>query len=350
MVKKAVKNTKHPVLHRLIRILVWLVGIAIALVAAVWIAFQVSPWPSALLLREAFDKNAAQRVLALQKYLPTNVASSTDHTYMAADSNAKLDVFYPSSIDSTDKLLPTIVWVHGGGWISGNKQNVDPYLQILASKGYTTVGVDYSIAPEKTYPTPIIEVNEALAYINEHASELHIDKNQIILAGDSAGSQIAAQIAAMTTNPNYASLVDVPPALQPDQLAGMLLTCGAYDLSIINADGNSEGAQLLRAFLWSYSGKKDFLDDPEIFQASVIDYVTKDFPPTFITAGNADPLLSQSQTMAQKLQSLGVTTDTLFYPTNYTPALPHEYQFNLDVEAGQKALDQMTTFLATHAH
>ena len=100
--------------------------------------------------------------------------------------------------------------------------------------------------------------------------------------------------------------------------------------------------------LWAYSGKKDFLNDPTLKHASVVNYVTKDFPPSFITAGNTDPLLDQSQELAKKLSDLGVPTSTLFYPENHQPALSHEYQFNLDNADGKKALEQMVEFARTY--
>jgi acetyl esterase/lipase len=286
----------------------------------------------------------------MDKYVPSSGVDATyDIKYRPNDKDALLDVYTPTVATQTHKTLPTVVWVHGGGWISGNKGNVAPYAKILANKGYTVIAVNYSVAPEKTYPTPVVQVNAALAYINQHAEQLHVDKNQLFLAGDSAGSQIAAQVATIITNPNYASTVSMTTPLQSSQLKGMILNCGAYDLSIINAKGGSQGAKLLRTFLWSYSGKKDFMDDPAIKPASVIDYVTKDFPPTFITAGNADPLLEQSQNMTKKLQDLGISVDPLFYPSDYSPALQHEYQFNLDTQAAQKALDHILTFLKQYS-
>jgi len=344
--KPTKKNNKsRPLYKKILKIIAWVVGVIILLTGIIYAAFQVSPWPSALLIRSAFEKNAEKQSAIMAKYVPEGVNSVKNIQYKQGDSDAYLDVYYPSSVKNTDKKLPTVVWVHGGGWISGNKNNVANYLKILAGKGYTTVGINYSIAPEKKYPTPVIQTNQALEYLNNNAGGLHIDNEQIVLAGDSAGSQIAAQVATMTTNPSYAKLLGIAPALQSSQLSGMLLSCGAYDIGIINADSNSEGAKLLKTFLWSYSGKKDFMKDQELMQASVINYVTPDFPPSFITAGNDDPLLSQSKAFAEKLISLGVPTEILFYPQNYSPALPHEYQFNLDTAAGQKALSQMVTFL-----
>src|SRR5690606_861577 len=105
----------------------------------------------------------------------------------------------------------TIVWIHGGAWISGSTGNVDPYLKILAAEGYTTVALGYGLGPEATYPTAVTQLNEALAYIDDHADEFSIDTTQIVLAGDSAGAQLASQMATLITNPAYADLVGIRP-------------------------------------------------------------------------------------------------------------------------------------------
>ena len=334
-----------------LKILAWIVGIAIFIAASIWVAFQVSPWPSALLIRDAFNKGAAQQIAIMDKYVPkSGVHASTNISYYnGGGHDTTLDVYTPDSAIAGKKNLPTVVWVHGGGWVSGDKANVAPYLKILSDKGYTTVGVNYTIAPEKQYPTPVLQVNEALKYLNAHAAELNIDPNRIFLAGDSAGSQIAAQVATLITNPTYQNLVGMTPPLKASQISGMVLTCGAYDLSIINTDDGTQGAELLETFLWSYSGYKNFTKDSKIYPASVVDHVTSQFPPTFITAGNADPLLKQSQVMTKKLQSLNVEVEPLFYPADYSPALQHEYQFDLDLDASQKALQQIIDFLGKHS-
>jgi acetyl esterase len=342
---KKLPEHKIPFYKHLLKFLIWVVIIFAVLVGIVWVAFQVSPWPSALLIRDAFDKNSLQVSRALEKYVPDTVDSMLNQQYRQNDNDGYMDVYFPKG---TNKPLPTVVWVHGGGWISGDKSDIANYMKILAGKGYTVIAVDYTIAPEKQYPVPVIQVGEALGYINQQAERLHVDANQIVLAGDSAGSQIASQVAAMVTNPDYAKEIGIATNLNKNQLVGMLLNCGAYDIKIANADGDDEGAKLLRTFLWSYSGRKDFMNDAELMQASVIEHVTKDFPPSFITAGNQDPLLQQSLNFTKKLKSLGVEVSDLFYPDNYTPPLNHEYQFVLDNSAGKLALDRMTQFLATH--
>lgn len=321
----------------------WLAASLLLLGLVVYGSLQLSPWLKAMLIRYEFDKGAVEIAQKLEKHVPSGVNAILDQSYRLKDRDAALDVFYPQMLQSPDSTLPTIVWVHGGAWISGNKSHVANYLKILASHGYTTVGVGYSIAPEHQYPTPLLQVNDAIGYLQQQAKRFHIDPKRIVLAGDSAGAQIAAQMAAITKDPAYANMIGVRPTLQPSQLKAALLNCGGYDTSLLNF--NSSFGSFLQTVLWSYAGTKDFLTDPAFKSFSVINYVTASFPPAFITAGNADPLEPQSIALAKKLAKLGVSIDTLFYPENHTPPLEHEYQFNLDLADGKQALTRTLAFL-----
>ena len=77
----------------------------------------------------------------------------------------------------------------------------------------------------------------------------------------------------------------------------------------------------------------------------MVRHVTPAFPPAFISAGNADPLEPHSHAMAAALQKQGVRVDALFFPKDHALPLPHEYQFNLDSEAGRKAMERSVAFL-----
>lgn len=293
-----------------------------------------------MLIRYAFNSEGVKVSNALEKHVPSGVTEVEDQQYRTNDKDAYLDVFYP---EGTSQPLPAVVWVHGGGWVSGSKDQVDNYLKILASHGYTAVGVNYSIAPEHKYPTPLYQVNDALDYLQHNAERFNIDTDRIVMAGDSAGSQIVAQIANIITSPEYARDIGINPKLEASKLVGLLLNCGAYDLALPDYNGPFGG--FLNTVLWAYSGTKDFLNDPNLKHASVVNYVTSNFPPAFITAGNDDPLEEQSTEFAKKLESLGVPVSTLFYPEDHEPKLGHEYQFNLDQQDSKNALDQMLKFL-----
>jgi acetyl esterase/lipase len=190
----------------------------------------------------------------------------------------------------------------------------------------------------------IRQLDAALSYLAAHAEELHLDPSRFALAGDSAGSQIAAQVAALTTNPAYASRLGITPSLQPEQLRAMVLTCGVFDLDLVDPS-SAAGRLFFAPVLWAYSGTRAALSDEEFRTMSVTPHVTADFPASFITAGNADPLLAHSTALAARLEEVGASVQTLFYPAEHSPALGHEYQFNLDSVDGRNALERIDTFL-----
>ncbi|MDE2481821.1 MAG: alpha/beta hydrolase [bacterium] len=327
-----------------VRVLAWIAGGLVALTLGLIVAFNASPWPTVLLIRKVFDDGARAASQALVPYLPSDVVAHLDVPYERDGRSAlALDVFLPDAAQRGDRRLLTVVWVHGGAWVSGTKDQNANYSRVLASKGFAVVDVDYTIAPEATYPAPLRQVNAALAFLARHAARYHLDPTRIVLAGDSAGSQIAAQIANIVTDPAYAREIGIVPAIPAADLKGMLLYCGAYDTEHVNLDGSFGG--FLKTVLWAYSGTRDYRDNPEFATANLIAYLTPKFPPSFVSAGNVDPLAPQSYAFVEALQKQHVRVDTLFFPSDYQPALSHEYQFDLDRTAGRDALSRSVEFL-----
>jgi len=321
------------------------------LVVVTVLVFTVSPWPSALIIRQVFQDGAKKTAAIMAPYAPTSGVDSVLDVQYATDSAqphvkasdfTQLDVFYPTG---TTTQLGTVIWTHGGAWISGNKSNDRSYFEILASKGYTVVGLNYTYGPEATYPTAVFELNQAHQFLLDNAEKFHIDPSRIVLAGDSAGAQLSSQLAALITNPDFAKEMDFTPALSPEQLQGVVLNCGVYQLtSLIGAKGILGWGDDVS--LWAYTDDRDITTSPAIAQMSTINHVTDNFPTTYISGGNADPLTAEnSKPFSAKLQSLGVNVTELFWPADYTPPLPHEYQFKLNLDAAQTALNETLSFL-----
>jgi len=319
-------------------------GIAALAAGVLLLAVLASPWPSALVIRFAMDRGGERVNARLAARVPAGIIERLDLSYDPADPGARLDVYYPGGTPSGDRPPLTLVWIHGGGFISGSKGQVANYVKILASGGYTVVALDYSLAPAATYPTPLYEVNSALAYLQANATDLHVNPERFVLAGDSAGALTAAQVGNLLTSPPYARRLGITPALTPQKLAGLLLYCGPFDA--LHA-GKGKPGWFGRTVMWAYSGRRDFTNDPLMPTLAVVDHLTSAFPPSFISVGNADPLAPQSQTLADRLSALGVRTDTLFFPPDYAPALAHEYQFDLDLPAARLALARSLEFLAS---
>ena len=293
------------------------------------------------LIKRVFESEGKKTNKALKKHLPEALPLVFTEHYDLDDKDTFLDVYYPN--DTIQTALPTVVWIHGGGWIAGSRSEMTNYYKILATRGFTVVSVDYTLAPKQHYPYQISQVNKALAYLVENAEKLRVDTDRLFLAGDSGGASIVVQYANMLAIDSYAEMIGVEPLIDKGLLAGVLLYCGVYDMEMFDVKGGF--GWFIKTVGKAYSGNKNFLTTPYFQTISVINYISADFPPAYISVGNGDPLAEHSIQLARKLSELEVMVDTLFFEENYQPKLPHEYQFNLDTEAGLQALKKSIEFL-----
>jgi acetyl esterase len=177
--------------------------------AALRASLLVTPRPAALLVRRLFAAGGAQFAKALDKHAPPDVVALTNEHYGDED-DMLLDVVRPPSAAGR---LPLVLWVHGGGWVGGSKDELTSYFKLVASDGYVVAGPRYSLAPEHRYPTPPRQMMQALQHLQASAERYQIDPDRIAIAGDSAGAQIAAQLGALVTTPGYADAVGVTPSI-----------------------------------------------------------------------------------------------------------------------------------------
>ncbi|MBJ7470005.1 MAG: alpha/beta hydrolase, partial [Solirubrobacteraceae bacterium] len=214
---------------------------------------------AALLIRRRLDAGAAEMSSALRAHDPGGVAELRDERYGPAPDNL-LDVYW-SEQSGGAPVGPAVVWVHGGGWLANDKADASAYFRLLAAAGFTVVAVNYSRAPRHRYPAPVRDVDAALAHLQRHASRLRIDPTRVVLAGDSAGAQLAAQVAAIITNPAYAERMGLASALPAAHLRGVVLCCGVYDLlPYVRGETARVSATLgfvLDTVLWAYTGESD---------------------------------------------------------------------------------------------
>ena len=284
----------------------------------------------------------APRVSHAEPKLPRNVAVARDIPY-GAEEDAKLDFYLPKDIAGTDRALPTILWIHGGGWAGGSKEYVAQYAAALAAGGFAVAAIDYSLPPKATYPTPVRQAFDALAYLKREAARLHVDPKRFFVAGDSAGAQMAAQVAAATTSKAYARKVGVKPTLDAKALKGALLYCGAFDLATMGFSGPITSK--LDGPLAQYAGTQTFRADRKFATFSVARYVTRAFPPSFVTAGNDDDFEDQSRAFAARLKKLGVQVDEMFFDADFTPRQTHVYNFALDNKPARDSVTRSVEFM-----
>ncbi len=298
------------------------------------------PLAAALMFRRRFAAGGRRLAGDLARHAPGDVDLLRDERY-GSERAALLDLYRPAG---REDALGVIVWMHGGGWFGGGKEHIAAYLSLIASRGFAVVAPRYPLAPEHRYPAPPEAVMQVLGHLQANADRLGIDPRRIVIGGDSAGAHIAAQIGALVTSPRYAQLVGVAPTIAAEQLRGLVLACGFYDLRLAG-EAEIDFRRLLRIQLWAYAGRRDFMTDPLFATMSVIEHLDGAFPPALVTVGNADALRAHSEGLVQTLRALGHTPEAVFYPSDHRPSLGHEYQFELDTADAQAFLERMVDFL-----
>src|SRR6266496_3785794 len=154
----------------------WAIPIIIAaLLLVVLIVGQFTPVLTDWLFKPLIDSTtftAPPNFVTIQK----NVVVKKDIRYN--DQGALLDIYYPRDVKSP---LPLIMWIHGGGFIGGSKENTQVYGMTLANAGYVVANINYDLAPAHKYPTPVFQANQALKYIRENIEPYGGDINHLFL-------------------------------------------------------------------------------------------------------------------------------------------------------------------------
>jgi acetyl esterase/lipase len=177
-----------------------------------------------------------------------------------------LDAYYSNA--SAKK--PAIVILHGGGWKSGNKSQMETFAKEIASKGFSCFTIEYRLSPEAKYPAAIFDVKKAIRYIKINAIQFHVDTSKIAILGCSSGGQMAALIG--TTNNNIRF---------EDKDTSHKITSTVQ--AIIDIDGilafkHPESQEGTVAGLWLGGS---FEEKPEIWkQASALTHTDKNTPST----------------------------------------------------------------------
>ena len=226
---------------------------------------------------------------------PADVAEHKDVSYGPHEKN-KLDVYVPKS----DKPLPLVVWIHGGGWQGGNKGDGGP-AKLLLSHGFAVAATNYRLTDAGPFPAQAEDVRAAIRHLRANAKKYNIDPDHIGVWGASAGGHL---VALLGTQSDVEGLDGDAKADGNVRVQAVVDWFGPSDITRFNsgpaASANGPIAKLLGG---PPSEKTDVAK-----LASPLLHVTKDDAPTLIFHGDKDPLvpLEQSQLLADALKKAGV--------------------------------------------
>jgi acetyl esterase/lipase len=210
--------------------------------------------------------------------------------YTEGGVKAKLDIYRPAGRDLS--RAPVLVQVHGGAWIIGRKEEQGLLLMNrMAARGWVCVAVNYRLAPKHPWPTQIIDVKRALAWVREHVAEYGGDPDYLVLTGGSAGGHLAS-LAALTPGDFQPGFEDADTAV-----AGCVPFYGVYDM--VGDDGDPFTVGMRDSLLAKWVFRKDPAEHLDEFRAaSPVHRVTADAPDFFVIHGANDTLVSVRQARA----------------------------------------------------
>ena len=165
--------------------------------------------------------------------LPCMAEVISDIAYIDdGDANHTLDIY---GADDKTEPTKTVVEVHGGGFIGGNKTTNTDHSNVFADAGFVVVTPDYSKVPRGvSFPDVIRELFTVYQWVADHAEEYHIDTNNIFLSGDSAGGYYVLISMAIMKDPALQEYFGV--TLPPYEFSGYVTTCPAADMLSIRDD------------------------------------------------------------------------------------------------------------------
>ncbi|MFO1162935.1 MAG: alpha/beta hydrolase fold domain-containing protein [Reyranellaceae bacterium] len=249
-----------------------------------------------LTVREA--RTESDGVMPLLGGRPAPVGEIVDRTIVGPAGRLRVRLYRPAG--SVARLLPTILYFHGGGWVMGSLEGYDLVCRYFCARsGCALIAVDYRLAPEHKFPAAIEDSVAAFRWLAAEATTLGIDPARIVLAGDSAGANLAAVAARLLREEPR------PPCLQ-------WLIYPATDLACRSPSYAScgEGFLLTRADMeWvrgHYLNSPAEIDDPRASPIKAPDLAG--LPPALVYTAGFDPLRDEGQAYAERLSAAGVKT------------------------------------------
>jgi acetyl esterase/lipase len=240
--------------------------------------------------------------------------------------DVKATDFHATAVDGGDVLLrwyakdgatpgPAVLYLHGGGMISGSVANYDgPVSRYVSNSGVSMLAVDYRLAPEHPYPVPVEDCYTGLRWLADHARELGVDAARIAVMGDSAGGGLAAAVALLARDrggPHLAAQIFVYPMLDdrnttPDPEIA--------PFAVWNYDDNTTG---WGALLGDTIGGADV----PAYAAPARATDLSGLPACYIEVGQLDIFRDEDLAYAERLSRAGVPVEF-----HLRPGVPHEFE------------------------
>ncbi len=262
--------------------------------------------------------------------VPSDVRIDQSAAVLADGVTLPLRIYRPATPLSVPP--PVVVNYHGGGFALGDPQQSEWWCaSVAAGSGAVVVSVDYRLAPEHRFPTPVHDCYAATCWVAEHAAALGVDGSRLAVMGDSAGGNLAAVVSAMARDhggPAIALQVLIYPVVD---------FVDTYPSEVENA----EAPVLTKADMDTFEALYLTAEQKPSPLASVLRGTHEGLPPALVQTAEHDPLRDQGTAYAAALRAAGVPVRL----TNYVDAVHGYISLPNVVPAARQALGETVAAL-----
>ncbi|HMR91068.1 MAG TPA: alpha/beta hydrolase [Chitinophagaceae bacterium] len=192
------------------------------------------------------------------------------------------DIFQPSA--KTQQQRTVIIMIHGGGWRSGSRRQHHALAQQLALRGYICITPEYRLSTEALFPAALHDIKNLVKWVRNHAAEYGVDTSRIVLAGFSAGGQLAA-LAGATGDRPFPELVNDAGENVSSRVSAIIDIDGTLSFVHPESGESGDGKKISAAAYWLGYEKKD---NPSLWEAaSPLTYARHSPPVLFINSSVA---------------------------------------------------------------
>jgi acetyl esterase/lipase len=214
-----------------------------------------------------------------------------------------LDIYLPAGVRNP----PLVVWVHGGAWSAGNKDNYPPE---LVAKGFALASLDFRQSTDARFPANVHDIKAGIRFLRAKASEYGYRADKIAIAGASSGAHLAALVGVTSGNKELeGSVGDFPK--QSSSVQAIVSYFGASNLNSILAQSTPFGLNVRRPALERLLGASPENAKELATLASPVAHVDASDPPLLLFHGDQDPQMpiNQSHELHGAYKKLGLDAD-----------------------------------------
>jgi acetyl esterase/lipase len=252
---------------------------------------------------------------------PIPVREERDVVYSrAGGENLKLDLYAPTQPSGP---LPAMVFIHGGGWCGGAKEDFSKQAWALAEHGYVTITVNYRLSPRHQFPAQLEDVKCAVRWLRANAARYQVDSERIGAMGASAGGYLSLLLGFTESSDGLEGQGGYPE--QSSKVRAVINVAGPTDLARPDFTGPTEF--LIIAFLGGSRTKV-----PATYKAaSPMSYLRPGAPPVLTIHGTTDGMVpfGQAARLHAALAKAGVSTrlESISGKGHFDDWTPEDYQF-----------------------